>query len=209
MPIVLFDVAVGLFAFKILVQTATIFIFCNLVSCIFYLSRIMKYKQTFVQIIKEHKRFISSWKFWQLKSILVEHSNICYLIISGNREMWSVVLFSFLAAMCPINIYLLTHLLIDSSSIIETTITSAVIAIQMICTIIILTPLASCCKAVHGIEKHLPSIQWKLKSNWLSYKLKYDDWFKNMVFGPKYAITIGPITAITYKAVMEVCFIFF
>lgn len=44
----------------------------------------------------------------------------------------------------------------------------------------------------------------KLSKPWLRLKLKYDDLFHRLSYGPKMAISMGPMSPVTFGAVLEV-----
>lgn len=207
LPEIIIDVCSINYMVNILVQSGFIFIFFHAVSYLFYISKIAQFTRQFAKMKSlSGKQYLSSWQFWHLKDILHEHNQICFSIIIGNRQMWSRVLFVYLSMNVPANIYLFSYLLLDrKAEIYSNSLICLIIVLQFLATIIILTPVASCCKAVHGIAKYLPATQWRIGPNWMAYKLKYDDLLKNLLYGPKYAITFGAISEVTYKNTFEVC----
>ena len=190
--------------------------------------KIQQYNQPIQPImmrIKKHKEYYYDLPLHHHRTFhfqLHEHNRVIYLMICGSRELFGWVLFAFLFINLPININLIRrNIFTKRLKPIESLILWFICFIQIFISFIVLCPLAWCCKVYHTPKKFIPSFQLMTiissnqqqsiecnitnqKNGWLWYKLKYDDLYQRLLYGPKFAISIGPVKEITYFNSLEV-----
>ena len=149
---------------------------------------------------------------------LHEHNRVIYLVTCGVRELFGWVMFVFFLVHIPVNISLIRqNIFIQNSKVIELLVLWLIVFLQIFVAGVLFCPLAYSCKVFHSPKKFIPSFQLltttaptimdgniQMNNGWIFYKMKYDDLYQRLLYGPKFAISIGPVKEITYFSSLEV-----
>ncbi len=147
---------------------------------------------------------------------LKEHNLVCYQVLSGSQQLWSRLIFGVLLTQAPINIVFLRRLFSERTPNSLRFLFAIFILVQLAIYGIIFVPLSWCYSVYHSPAKLFPRMLMQMSSNllffggrrrqfWLLGKLKYDDLYGRLMRGPRIAVFIGPLHAITYLSSLEVC----
>ena len=195
------------------IQNAMFFTFCTITGTIVFCGHVIETNQTVWKLIDKYRSHNSmlSWIPFRCRRIivnqLVEHNRVTYLVIAGSRELFGYVLYAYLLTNIPINVYLIRRNFYKQQDFIDKLMLSLIIFFQMLISLLIYLPLAYGNNVYHSPAKYIPFLQTMLRDRkgWLWYKMKYEDLYHRLVDnGPKLAISIGPVRAITYMTFCEV-----
>ena len=194
-------------------QNALFFTMCTIMGTIVFAGHVIETNKTIWKLIEKYR-----CENLMLPSIplpcrmiisnqMFEHNRVTYLVISGSRELFGYILYSYLLTNLPINVYLLRRNVFEQQELEEQLLIWLVILLQLLASMIVFGPLAWCAEVYHSPEKFIPILQPMLRGprGWLIYKMKYEDLYHRLIDdGPKLAVSIGPVRAITYMASLEV-----
>lgn len=142
-----------------------------------------------------------------VEDFLVEHNTICHLVMSGNSSLWGKVLAAFVFTMLPINVYILTQIVLFNSgyTLVELFVLITLLTLQMSAFYINMRPMSNVCKELHAPQSTIVALQQHLmEKQWVLLKLKLDDLKIRLSCGPKIAITIGAAREVTVETMIEV-----
>ena len=144
---------------------------------------------------------------------LNEHNQTTYLLLCSCLTLFGKILFAFLLTNIPVNIYFIRRNLLENPQLIERVCLWIAWLLQIgICCMIII-PAAWCNRVAHSPKDFITNFQLlttKINNNgnhaggWIMYKLKYEDLYQRLLYGPKLALTIGTVKPITYLSSCEV-----
>ena len=149
---------------------------------------------------------------------LHEHNRTIFLVISGCRLLFGWVLFAFLLIHIPINVNLIRRCIyIQHLTLVELLVIWVIGLAQILITCFVICPLAWAYTVYHSPKKFIPTFQLLStttativggngQNGWLWYKLKYDDLYQRLLYGPKFALSIGPVKEVTYFNSLEVIY---
>ena len=138
---------------------------------------------------------------------LREHNGITYIVIACNRELFGYINYIFLLTNIPINVYILRRNLFKQQILQDQILLWSLSFIQFLLFLIVFIPPSWCYKVFHSPAKFIPILQPMLRgsSSWIRYKMKCEDLYHRLTDnGPKLALTVGPVRAITYMTSFEV-----
>ncbi|KAJ6220374.1 hypothetical protein RDWZM_006186 [Blomia tropicalis] len=193
-------------------QSGLFFAMCIFASSA-YPGHVIQTNQKTLKHIRECrlKMPLSPYVSWRnrstIKNQLQEHNIVTSLLISGSRELFGKLLYVFFLINVPINVYLIRRNLYKQQEFIDKLMLSLIAFFQLLVSLVIYLPLAYGNSVYHSPAKYIPFLQTMLRGRkgWLWYKMKYEDLYHRLVDnGPKLAISIGPVRAITYMAFCEV-----
>ncbi|KAJ6219640.1 hypothetical protein RDWZM_005452 [Blomia tropicalis] len=142
-----------------------------------------------------------------IKNQLIEHNLVTYIVISSSRELFGYINYVFLLTNVPINVYILRRNLFEPQKVLDQIILWTIALVQMLSFLIVFIPPSWCTKVYHSPAKFIPTLLPMLRGSscWIKYKMKYEDLYHRLIDnGPKLALTIGPVRAITYMTSLEV-----
>ncbi|KAJ6219639.1 hypothetical protein RDWZM_005451 [Blomia tropicalis] len=195
------------------IQNAMFFTFCTITGTIVFCGHVIETNQTVWKLIDKYRSHNSmlSWIPFRCRRIivnqLVEHNRVTYLVISGSRELFGYVLYAYLLTNIPINVYIIRRNLYETQEFKDQLLLYVIAFLQLLAAIIVFIPLAWCAKIYHSPAMFIPILQPMLRNQhgWLLYKMKYEDLYNRLIDrGPKLAVSIGTLRAITYMASFEV-----
>ena len=152
-----------------------------------------------------------------LERLLREHNLISYLVVSCSDQLWGNVVLATVGTQIPINIVFVKKIVSPGSDQ-ETTPLSLkfllfiIFAIQMGVFAGIFVPLSWCQSQYHSPKKLVHRLMLSTTGSgawWWTLRLKYAELYGRLVRGPKVAITVGPLHAITYLSSLEFLFTYF
>ncbi|KAH9405349.1 hypothetical protein TYRP_001197 [Tyrophagus putrescentiae] len=213
-----FTVAVIYYCLMRMLRCALFFIYCSLLGTLVYTGHLTEIGDRVNRLLQAYS--FQTGSFSGYGSLMVfpvtyrplftrflhDHNLICSLVLTGSRDLFGDILFVFLLTNMPINIWLIRRLFVLNQTTIDHLLLWTVISCQSAALAIVFWPLAYCQKVFHSPKKWINLFQLKSKGSvrWLRLKLKYDDLFHRLSTGPKMAISIGPIDAITFGTALEV-----
>ena len=201
------NVALGIY------QSGLFFTMFTIVGSFAYCGHLIQTNQKTLKLMKECR--LKSPKCpivpWKNRSIiadqLYEHNQVTYLVISGGRQMFGYILYSFILTNIQINVYMISRIIFEEHEIIDKIMSWIMVFFQLLICIIAFGPLAYGAKVGHSPAKFIPTLQpmFHGRPSWLWFKMKYEDLYHRLVDdGPKIAISIGPLSPITYRNSFEV-----
>lgn len=149
--------------------------------------------------------------YFAFRDYLREHNLVCYLFTTGGTKLFSSVMWAFIVLNTPINIYLIRRLVFMKQPIIIIVLLWFIITLQIAACCVVMSPLARCCQVLHKPIVWISQFQLITYDNtrkayyWTLLKLKFNDLFFRLHYGPKYAVCMGPTSPITYMNACEVC----
>ncbi|KAI2799985.1 hypothetical protein BLOT_012196 [Blomia tropicalis] len=147
-----------------------------------------------------------------IKNQLIEHNLVIYIVISSSRELFGYINYVFLLTNVPINVYILRRNLFEPQKVLDQIILWTLALVQMLSFLIVFIPPSRCTKVYHSPAKFIPTLVPMLRGSscWIKYKMKYEDLYHRLIDnGPKLALTVGPMRAITYLTSLEVLSMYF
>lgn len=145
----------------------------------------------------------------QMRHFLAQHTRLCTRICHFNSSIGSQVLFAFGATNIPINIYLVSKLIIDRPSLFESTSFVGIILAQFAVSIIFGVPLANVHSQVHRCSEFLPKAQYAIRKCDIHLKIKYDALMSRVTTGRNYGLALGPFEELTRGLLVKVtCVVF-
>lgn len=148
---------------------------------------------------------LNSFQHLLLNFTYQEHTSIAYKVIYSNRNLWGDALFSNLLVAIPSNSYMVCLLLLENRfNYFDRLAILTTITIHLILTAIPMIQMASVSGQLHATRKHIVSIQAGMGKKYLSSKLKYDDLFGRLTYGPRQGFTLGPMFSLSYNSLFEV-----
>ncbi|KAJ6224148.1 hypothetical protein RDWZM_002693, partial [Blomia tropicalis] len=199
------------------IQNGSFFSLCTITGTIVFAGHVIEMDRKMWKMIDQCRRkcpmlrSISCRSHKIIDNQLCEHNRVTYLVISGSRELFSYILYAFLLTNIPVNVYLISRSAIEQQKLIDQFILWGIVFVQLVVLIIVFGPLAWCAKVYHAPAKFIPILQPMLRSSsgWLWYKIKYEDLYHRLIDnGPKLAVSIGTVRAITYMASIEFMFMY-
>ena len=147
-----------------------------------------------------------------LERLLCEHNLISYLVISCSDQLFGKVVLATICTQIPINIVFVKKIVIGSEQ--ETPLSFKfllfiIFAIQLGVFAGIFVPLSWCQSQYHSPKSLVHRLMLATTDSgawWWTLRLKYNDLYGRLVCGPKVAITVGPLHAITYFSSLEFLF---
>ncbi|KAJ6219638.1 hypothetical protein RDWZM_005450 [Blomia tropicalis] len=198
-------------------QIGLFFTLTAIVASITYCGHIIQVNQKILKLMSKcrHRLPLRPLILWRNRSViayqLFEHNRVTSLLISGNREMFGHLLYLFIMTNIPGNVYMIRRIFFGKHELIDMVLTWAMVFFQLLVCTVVFGPLAHITKMTHSPNKYIPTLQPMLRQakGWLWFKIKYEDLYHRLVDnGPKLAITIGPLTPITYKNFFEAIFVY-
>lgn len=166
-----------------------------------------KVKQLLKNSRKKHYQIVFDKQHHVIDQMIRKHNKICYLVVRGSEDLFGSVMFVFLLTNVPINVYIFWRIIFQKRTLIDMFVYWIVILLQVGAAITVFSPLAYSCGVYHSPKKFLLVIQKHLQGKqWVQRKLKIDDLYFRLIQGPKLAVSIGFLRAVTYLATLEVSF---
>ncbi len=130
---------------------------------------------------------------------------VCYLTMAGNQQVFGRITACFLLANIPVNIHCVSQLVLAKNGTYETIIFSLIIFYQFLTAWFVFYPSAKGTMRLHEPAKMMPLMVGLMGGQkWLPLKLKMDDLFYRLTWGPRIAAQVGPIKQITYQSTLDV-----
>lgn len=193
-----------------LIRYAIFFTLCTLMGTITLAGHSLQMrrkveKRLLATSFRRCRRLSPRWK-GLLKEHLREHSLVTYYAISGSEALNGPVLYAFLCTNVPINVYLISRTVLgEQQAWVNLAVYWLIVLLQLAALVAVFAPLAWTSSVFHAPKGFIPKLQIMTRGRyWLPTKLKYDDLYGRLVRGPKMAISVGSVTAITYFTTMEV-----
>lgn len=144
-----------------------------------------------------------------LDIVLHEHTHILAITSFAFKTVWEKAIFINLIIIVPLNALALSTLWFVKLSKRETIIMCLLISVSFSMIIFPMLKMAKQNKTLHKIGNYLPVIVPEINSRWqLLLKLKYEQLYHRLMFGPKYGPSIFTIGAVTYDTIFKVSLIF-
>lgn len=205
-------------------QAAFFFTYCTVLAFTVYSGHVTELYRKVEGMLRKRVS-LTLIEYFAFRDFLVGHCWASYLFTTGGVKLFSAIMWAFLATNTPINIYCLQRLVFYKQPFFVTVIVWFIICLQICALCVVLGPLARCCQLLHRPTKWIARFQLmtsetlsdqfgnssnritsgqKQKRQWTMLKFKFNDLFFRLLFGPKYAICIGPTSPITYMTAVEV-----
>lgn len=140
-----------------------------------------------------------------LDIFLVDHNRVCYFMSARNLQLFGSVMFVFILTNLPINIYLISRVLLARNHPLEWLLLATIFTAQVTAATVVMAPMAANCKVMHSPTKIIPKLQLLLRGRaWRIYKFKFMDLYVRLSCGPKFGVSVGDLNAITYMQICEV-----
>ena len=197
------------------IQFAIFFVMCITMLTIVNAGHVIETSRTIWKLINKYR----TKNYFMLPSIslsyrnvianqLIEHNRVTYLAIASSRELFGYINYAFLLTNIPINVFILRRNLYEPQKFLDQFLLWDICLTQMLTFLIVFLPPSSCTKVFHSPGRFIPILQPMLQnssSGWIKYKMKYENLYHRLIDnGPKLALTIGPVRAITYMTSLEV-----
>ncbi|KAH9403380.1 hypothetical protein TYRP_015265 [Tyrophagus putrescentiae] len=152
-----------------------------------------------------------------VERFLREHNLVCFLVVSRSGQLFGKVILGTICTQIPINVIFVRKMVLGSSEE-ETPFSLRLLLFvfcfaQLLIFAIIFLPLAWCQKVYHSPKKFIPRLMLLSSSAsgsgaswWWRLRLKYNDLYGRLLRGPKFAISVGELHAVTYFSSMEFLF---
>lgn len=144
-----------------------------------------------------------------VRRALAKFHQVCYLTLAGNRTLFGRILLAYLITNVPLNIGCIFQLAFGNKSYqpysFQTFILQMVIFYQFWAAVTVFYPSAWSSAKMHEPSKMMPLMVEMINESHLTTKLKVDDLFLRLTWGPKLASQVGPIRQVTYQTSFEVC----
>lgn len=143
-----------------------------------------------------------------LERFLQEHNFVCYCVVRSSAQFWGKIILAVIWTQIPINIVFLKKIVSGGK---ETPLSLKLIFI-IFCTVqlciftLMFAPLSWCQKVYHSSKKLLPRMMIMTTGSgpwWWTLRFKYNDLYGRLMGGPKFAMSVGPLHAITYLSSIE------
>lgn len=198
MPVMVTEIGAILYAFQhILCSVIWTLISISITSTLFYLKHMASLNKV-LQHFCAGQRSMSVHSFF-----LTEYSRQLRLLLISNREIWSGVILDTLVSLIPANIYILAKVLTTPRGQSSLNVFIILVA-QQACLLLPMCFLSKLSKSLHQFKKLIPTIQIRLPKRLLRPKIMYDSLHLRLTHGPKYGITIGSFSTITFRSTMRV-----
>ena len=197
-----------LFVMNIAFAILQMFVLFNLLSSILSFYYILHLND----IIKQFKRELntsprnSRISSTSLQTFLIEHLTVCNQINKINVDFIAKMMLVFLICNIPLNIYAVSHLVLDTLPQYETHAFQLLILIQVTSAASLLIPMAFVQVKLYDCKKLIPLVQYRLtRVNKVYFKLKCDDLLSRLTSGTPYCFSIGPspLTCLTLFKVFK------
>ncbi|KAH9397296.1 hypothetical protein TYRP_003606 [Tyrophagus putrescentiae] len=196
-----------------MVSSAVFFAYCSLLGTVVYVGHLLEINAQVKRTLTFDGIQLKTTQRRLFRQFLRDHNLICFFVLQGSKDLFGGVLYAFLMTNIPIHIYGIRRWFFIRQDAIDHLFTAAILFSQTVALIIVLLPLALCHKVFHLPKKWMNNFQLKssgkLSKPWLRLKLKYDDLFHRLSYGPKMAVNMGPISPVTIGAVLEFTLIYF
>ena len=119
---------------------------------------------------------------------------------------------SFVLNHLPINIYVLTQIVLSAGSIdsAELLVLIIVLTVQLTAFSLIMGPMSTMCVRLHAPQDTIVALQQHLMGrDCILLKCKLDDLKERLSSGPKITVTIGRTRQVTFETMMEVLGLYF
>lgn len=205
---ILYESLLGWIFFHRLSNYATFFVLCIGIAGLTSAVEIILLNRKLVQILLRYRtinRLPRNCKRL-VDECLREHNHLTYLILYGNRHLFSWIMYGFLNTNVPINVYLISSSTVGREEpLMHVYLYWWCIVLQLLAFTFSFIPLAWCCSVFHKPRKSIPTLQGMIKGHfWMDSKLKYDTLYGRLLSEPKLAITVGPLVAITFMSTFDV-----
>lgn len=191
-----------------MIQSSAFFVNCTLLGTIVFSGHVKDVGRRIHSLVEksniESKLTLFNIHYLLYKQ-LSEHNLVCYLVMRGGKELFSSVLLCFLLTHLPTNVYLIQRNVFAAPPFETMLILWLIIFFQAMAAFVVFSPLAWVTKVYHSPKQFIPKLQVLMNGKWwLLYKLKYDDLLNRLLQGPRMAVTIGSMQAVTYSSALEV-----
>ncbi|KAH9393951.1 hypothetical protein TYRP_021076 [Tyrophagus putrescentiae] len=195
-----------------MIRSSLFFAYCSLMGVVVYVVHLLEIDGQAKGKLKDFdgKNQLNTHQRLIFSQFLRDHNRICFFVLQGSRDLFGGALYAFLMTMIPIHIYAIRRWTFTRQDAIDHLLTATVLSIQTAALVIVLGPLAHGHKVFHSPKKWVNNFQLKSsygtgcsRSSWLRLKLKYDDLFHRLSFGPKVAVSMGPMSPVTIGSVLE------
>ena len=176
---------------------ATFIIFHNIVK---------QLNENFIAILKNclHRNTISLYEKMKILFICRQHNRLAYYLIFTNEDIWSKTFYYFALVSIPINVSLMSELLVENLPIQTQLLFIFVAIVHAISLLVPFMSLAKVSDDFHKIKNQIPSLQFRLKHyQHLRLKLKYDDLYGRLMHGKKISFTFGYLGDLTFRGLFE------
>ncbi len=143
----------------------------------------------------------------KIMKFITEHNTIWHLVTFGDRALWGKVMASFVIAHIPINIYVLSQIVLFAERIssAELLVLIVVLTVQLTAFCTIMGPMSTMCVRLHSPQNTIVSLQQHLMGrHCIRLKCKLDDLKVRLSCGPKITVTIGSTREVTFETLLEV-----
>ncbi|OTF77192.1 hypothetical protein BLA29_006201 [Euroglyphus maynei] len=200
-----------------LLQSAMMTIFAASNTALLYCLRFHRLNEKFRSLIQQHKQKIRSCscsnddqccfsrvRFWQLQFIYSEHYRLCGYLIRTDREKWSTALCQFLMVGIPMNVCFMCVLIFGHPGQNERLLYIFVTVIHVFSSILPTATLAHVSYYIDRIHPYIPKCIPYVSH--LRLKLKFDDFYGQLMQGEHCCFTFGYFGGVTYTTLSKVCF---
>ena len=201
----------------LLVRYLVLFIVQTALGTLVFTSHVREWQSRIKPVInlyfqQTHKLTIPVSGRLLFERFLCEHNLVSYMVISCTAQLWGNVVLATVCTQIPINIVFVKKIVTGSEQ--ETPLSLKLLlfiifAVQLGIFASIFAPLSWCSKVYHSPKKLIHRLMLTTTGSgawWWTLRLKYNDFYGRLVHGPKVAITVGPLHAITYLSSMEFLF---
>lgn len=194
-----------------LVRYLVLFTTMTVLGTLVFTSHLLGFQKQLMAILKAHKRlkFIPPVCNNLFERFLRQHNVIVANVVSCSGQLWGKIVLATVCTQIPINIIFVRKIAFSGE---ETPLTLKLVlflifAVQLALFGLIFAPLSWCQKVYHSPKKFIPQfLLLTTGSPWRRLRFKYNDLYGRLLRGPKFAISIGPLHAITYFSSLELLF---
>ncbi|XP_075677402.1 uncharacterized protein LOC113797018 [Dermatophagoides pteronyssinus] len=191
----------------LLLQCAILLTDSMISTYIIFHNTVKQLNENFIAILKNclHRNTkISLYEKMKIQFIHRQHNRLAYYLKFTNEDIWSKTFYHFALVSIPINVSIMSELLVENLPIQTQLLFIFVAIIHAISLLVPFMSLAKVSDDFHQIKNQIPSLQFRLKHNQhLRLKLKYDDLYERLMFGRKICYTFGYLGNLTFRGLFE------
>lgn len=211
------DLILGLYTLFRFIECSLFFTSISIMSAIIFISHSSFLEKTYLLKViaksKAKKEMACSNEVMNgVMKFITEHNTIWHLVTYGNQVLWGKVMASFVLNHLPINIYVLTQIVLSAGSIdsAELLVLIIVLTVQLTAFSLIMGPMSTMCVRLHAPQDTIVALQQHLMGrDCILLKCKLDDLKERLSSGPKITVTIGRTRQVTFETMMEVLGLYF